>query len=174
MHLFLIAAQCSIALVAVAAPQSATASDVPQSGVILKKLYPPIYPAIAKTARVTGVVSVEFHVDQNGKLSSVGEINGPPLLTQAAIDSVRGSVFECQRCKDGLTSYSLTYTFSLRDDFDCGFTRVRSSRCLYLWKCGYKNNYSPRPLEIKQSLGHITVVDDARCVETNDSASAGK
>jgi TonB family protein len=49
----------------------------------------PIYPAMARQARVEGQVTIEAVIDTNGKLTTMKVISGPPLLQQAAIDSLR-------------------------------------------------------------------------------------
>lgn len=49
----------------------------------------PSYPQNAKSARITGMVTVFVEVDQNGAVSTVQSINGPLLLRQAATDAAR-------------------------------------------------------------------------------------
>jgi TonB family protein len=50
---------------------------------------PTSYPALARQARVSGTVRVEAVVGTDGKVKSAKAISGPPLLRQAAVDSVK-------------------------------------------------------------------------------------
>jgi TonB family protein len=49
----------------------------------------PVYPAIARTAKVQGVVILELSVDADGRVSESRVIRSLPLLDQAALDAVR-------------------------------------------------------------------------------------
>jgi periplasmic protein TonB len=49
----------------------------------------PVYPAIAQSARVQGVVILEAVLDANGRVDSVHVLRSIPLLDQAAVDAVR-------------------------------------------------------------------------------------
>jgi protein TonB len=49
----------------------------------------PSYPQNAKTARITGIVTVYVEVDQAGAVSNVQTTSGPLLLRQAAADAAR-------------------------------------------------------------------------------------
>ena len=49
----------------------------------------PIYPAIAQTARVQGVVILEAIIDERGLVKSVSVLRSIPLLDRAAEDAVR-------------------------------------------------------------------------------------
>jgi periplasmic protein TonB len=48
----------------------------------------PVYPSIARTARVEGVVILEAVIDRLGRVESVRVLRSIPLLDQAAIDAV--------------------------------------------------------------------------------------
>jgi len=50
---------------------------------------PPVYPEIARQARVEGVVEVECVTDITGRVTGVRLVRSIPLLDQAAIDAVR-------------------------------------------------------------------------------------
>ena len=50
---------------------------------------PPIYPAIAKQAKVGGVVVIEATIDAEGKVADTKVLRSAPLLEQAAVDAVR-------------------------------------------------------------------------------------
>jgi TonB family protein len=47
-----------------------------------------IYPPIALSARVSGVVTVDARVEPNGRVSQVRVVSGPPLLQKTAADAV--------------------------------------------------------------------------------------
>jgi TonB family protein len=49
----------------------------------------PVYPEIARTARVQGVVIVELLIDEQGHVSSARVLRSIPLLDQAALDAVK-------------------------------------------------------------------------------------
>jgi Ca-activated chloride channel homolog len=49
----------------------------------------PVYPELAKQARVSGTVSLELTVDEEGNVSDARVRNGHVLLNQAAIDAVK-------------------------------------------------------------------------------------
>jgi protein TonB len=47
----------------------------------------PVYPPIARSARVSGTVEVEVVIDETGNVISAAVVQGHPLLTQAALDA---------------------------------------------------------------------------------------
>ena len=49
----------------------------------------PVYPPIAKAARVGGTVVLDVRVKGDGKVRSAKAVSGPPMLQQAAMDAVR-------------------------------------------------------------------------------------
>ena len=49
----------------------------------------PAYPAIARNARVQGVVILEAVLDAKGRVESVRVLRSIPLLDQAAVDAVQ-------------------------------------------------------------------------------------
>lgn len=50
---------------------------------------PPVYPAIAQSARVQGDVVIEATIDEEGKVADARVVKSVPLLDQAALDAVR-------------------------------------------------------------------------------------
>jgi protein TonB len=48
----------------------------------------PIYPAIAKAARIQGTVVIEATISRAGTIENLQVTDGPPMLRQAAIDAV--------------------------------------------------------------------------------------
>ncbi len=57
------------------------------------KAVQPIYPDIAKQARVQGVVILECTISPQGRVTNVTLLRGIPLLDQAAIDAVKQWVY---------------------------------------------------------------------------------
>ena len=142
-----------------------TTPEKPESGVVLVRLAPPIFPAIARTAHISGDVILTVGVRKDGSVESADFVSGPPLLQRAAQDSAKQSQFECRKCGDEITSYRMVYTFQIDETAPCCQpkepaprvsqsdnhvtliaprvclcgstvpTKVRSLRCLYLWKC---------------------------------------
>jgi protein TonB len=53
----------------------------------------PEYPAIAREARVQGMVMIETLIDTQGRVSEAKVLRSVPLLDQAALDAVRQWVF---------------------------------------------------------------------------------
>lgn len=49
----------------------------------------PVYPALARQARVQGAVQLEAVISKEGTIESLRVISGHPLLTEAALDAVR-------------------------------------------------------------------------------------
>jgi TonB family protein len=54
----------------------------------------PVYPPLARQARVTGVVRLDATIGKDGRITKVQPVSGPPLLRQAAIDAVRQWVYQ--------------------------------------------------------------------------------
>jgi protein TonB len=59
-----------------------------QATLIVTKV-PPVYPALAKQARVSGVVHLDAIIAKDGTIQELHSLGGPALLLQAAIDAVR-------------------------------------------------------------------------------------
>jgi protein TonB len=49
----------------------------------------PVYPALARTARVQGDVVIEATIDEEGKVGDARVVKSVPMLDQAALDAVR-------------------------------------------------------------------------------------
>jgi protein TonB len=47
----------------------------------------PDYPDFAKRSRISGLVTVEVVIDENGKVISAKAVSGPAMLQQAAINA---------------------------------------------------------------------------------------
>jgi protein TonB len=57
-------------------------------GMLLQKTQP-IYPPIAKAARVQGTVVLQATISKTGTIENLKVVSGPAMLTQAALDAVR-------------------------------------------------------------------------------------
>lgn len=143
--------------------------DSPKTWIALKKLSPPVFPPIARAARIMGDVRVRMTIRRDGSVVSAEVANGPPMLKQAALDSAEKSSFFCENCSHEVTEYFLTYTFGFRNDNDCGIRKLRSSKCLYLWHCGiWEAGHAPAPV-LGESLDRVVILADSMCVETSHS-----
>jgi TonB family protein len=49
----------------------------------------PVYPAVAKSARIGGTVQVELTIDPDGKVADARVVKSVPLLDQASLDAVK-------------------------------------------------------------------------------------
>ena len=50
---------------------------------------PPVYPALARQARIQGSVVLHAIIDKDGKVAQLEVISGHPLLVQSALDAVK-------------------------------------------------------------------------------------
>jgi len=135
---------------------------------VWESFHPPEYPQVAQIAHITGLVRVEFTLDQ-GKVSTVQKITGHPLLIPAAEETIKASKLSCAHCENGTATFRVNFDFKF-SDHDCDeaqrnspYTawldseehisviaepvctndpivvtvsrKVRSPRCLYLWRC---------------------------------------
>jgi protein TonB len=57
------------------------------------RLVTPTFPSIARTAHVTGSVTVQVLIDENGNVVSASAASGHPLLRPAAVAAARASKF---------------------------------------------------------------------------------
>jgi len=55
----------------------------------LIRMVRPIYPPIARQARIQGTVVLSAIIGQDGRVEMLRYVSGPPLLVQAALDAVR-------------------------------------------------------------------------------------
>lgn len=100
--------------------QNAADSDNSLTGVALVKLSMPIYPSEARAARIAGDVDLMLTVRPDGSVESVEVVSGSPLLSPAALDSVKHTQFECRKCSEAKNSFRLVYTFKIEDTGTCG------------------------------------------------------
>jgi protein TonB len=69
-------------------PVSLNVSSGVMAGNLLAKTLPQ-YPAIAKAARIQGIVVLQATISKSGSIQNLRVISGPPMLQQAAMDAVR-------------------------------------------------------------------------------------
>ena len=77
---------------ALAAPPPAVVKPVPVGGNVREPrritYVPPVYPVIAQTAKVEGIVILEAIIDATGAVRDIRVLRSIPLLDRAAIDAV--------------------------------------------------------------------------------------
>ena len=98
--------------------QTDTHPAIPKGEVVMVSLVNPIFPPLARQARITGEVKVELRIRPDGSVVSAVAVSGHPILTQAALNSAQESAFECRGCDDKVTSFSLIYSFQFSTDTD--------------------------------------------------------
>jgi protein TonB len=54
----------------------------------------PVYPQIAKSARISGTVELSATIGEDGKIQQLTVVSGHPLLRQAALDAVKQWVYQ--------------------------------------------------------------------------------
>jgi TonB family protein len=77
---------------AFAFPIASRAQDTTDRKVLSKT--PPVYPTLARSMNIHGVVKVEVQIAANGAVKSVNVLGGHPLLTQSAVTAVGHWKFE--------------------------------------------------------------------------------
>lgn len=73
-------------------PQQVQVADTIQAANLVKRVTP-IYPAIAKAARIQGTVRFNAVISATGLIRNLQVVTGPPQLIQAAADAVRQWVY---------------------------------------------------------------------------------
>jgi TonB family protein len=62
-------------------------------GLLIRKVNP-VFPSIAKTARVSGKVVLAATISKSGFVTNLQVVSGPPMLRQAAMDAVKNWVYK--------------------------------------------------------------------------------
>jgi protein TonB len=75
-------------VVKVVLPKPVTISSGVAAGMLIQKT-PPVYPPIARAARVSGTVELHATISRNGTIKDLHVVSGPAMLQQAAVDAVR-------------------------------------------------------------------------------------
>jgi len=70
------------------APKKVNISAGVAVGMLLQKTQP-VYPPIAKAARVSGTVVLQATISKTGAIENLRVISGPAMLQQAALDAVK-------------------------------------------------------------------------------------
>ena len=76
------------ALIPKVAVQRIRVSSGVTQGMVIRRVEP-VYPPIAKTARVQGTVILQAVIGKDGTIQNLHVVSGHPLLTQAALDAVK-------------------------------------------------------------------------------------
>jgi protein TonB len=71
-----------------AVPKKINISSGVAQGMLLQKTQP-VYPPIAKAARVQGTVVLQAKISKTGSIEDLHVISGPAMLQQAALDAVK-------------------------------------------------------------------------------------
>ena len=72
----------------VSGPKPVSVSSGVATGMLIHKTQP-IYPSIAKSARIEGTVVLQAKISRSGSVTDLQVVSGPPMLRQAAIDAVK-------------------------------------------------------------------------------------
>jgi periplasmic protein TonB len=74
----------------------------------------PVYPAIAKAARVEGTVIVEAVISRTGTIESLHVVTGPQMLQGAAMDAIRQARYQPYRLNGEPTEVQTTITVNFK------------------------------------------------------------
>ena len=76
----------------------------------------PIYPILAKQARIQGPVNIQILIDETGKVVSAQAVKGSPMLTPAAVEAARRARFTPTKLGDQPVKVQgvITYNFVLQ------------------------------------------------------------
>jgi protein TonB len=74
----------------------------------------PVYPAIARAARVDGTVVVEAVISRAGRIESLRVVSGPEMLRGAAMDAIREARYRPYRLNGEPTEVETTITVNFR------------------------------------------------------------
>ncbi len=82
-----------IGVVPGAAPSAIRIGGMVQAANLLESP-PPIYPPLAKAARIEGTVKLQIHIGEDGRVIDASLISGHPLLVTAAINAAKGYLYK--------------------------------------------------------------------------------
>jgi TonB family protein len=80
----------------------------------LLKSVAPVYPAFAKTQRVSGNVTIDALIDATGRVTTMKVINGPTVLHQAAMDALQQWKYQPANLDGKAVPIHLTVTIQFR------------------------------------------------------------
>ena len=114
--ILLLTALLAAAVVSITGQESARQSPPPQAGSqpVLVKHVQPVYPAIAVSARVQGIVTIEASIAATGRVADARVVKSIPLLDNAALDAVRQWQF-AQRADGGILKRMIRVVFVLNN-----------------------------------------------------------
>ena len=81
---------------ATAAPKLAPQPQVRTAGYLVKKVNP-VYPPMARSARIQGLVELQLHISPEGVVDKVDRLSGQPVLAAAAIEAAKQWRYEPAR-----------------------------------------------------------------------------
>ncbi len=91
----------------VSGPRTVPVSAGVATGLLIHKQQP-VYPAIARSARVQGTVVLDATIARNGQVTNLKIVSGPPMLRQAAIDAVKNWQYKPYTLNNQPTDVSTT------------------------------------------------------------------
>jgi len=96
-------------------PSSSTVriSSGVSAGMLLAPIRP-IYPNIARMARIEGTVVVEAIISRTGRIDSLHVVSGPVMLQQAALDAIRRARYQPYRLNGSPTEVQTTIAVNFR------------------------------------------------------------
>jgi protein TonB len=74
----------------------------------------PVYPSIARIARVQGTVIVAAIISRTGTIDKMRVISGPVMLQQAALDAIRAARYQPYRLNGSPTEVQTTISINFR------------------------------------------------------------
>ncbi len=77
-----------VAVPKVAAPQRVRVSQGVSQGLLVRKVNP-VYPPLARQARISGTVVLRAVISKDGSIENLALVSGHPMLAPAAIDAVK-------------------------------------------------------------------------------------
>jgi protein TonB len=77
-----------VAVPKIATPQRIRVSSGVSTGLLIRKTQP-VYPPLARQARIQGVVILQAQISKDGSIQNLQLISGHPMLAPAAIDAVK-------------------------------------------------------------------------------------
>ncbi len=77
-----------VAVPKVATPQRVRVSQGVTQGLLVRRINP-LYPPLARTARIQGTVRLQAQISKSGEIQNLQVLSGHPMLIQSALDAVR-------------------------------------------------------------------------------------
>jgi TonB family protein len=125
----------------------------------------PVYPPLAKAARINGAVVVEITVDEEGNVISGRAISGHPLLKDAAVAAAKGWKFSPTMLSGVPVKVIGTITFNFRFDYSKDIEAVKEQLAA-----------EPNSAQLHQKLGELLNADgqpEKAIEELNQALSLG-